>query len=70
MILPSLWLGHMAVVKYAPEWTEMADDLAKLTFYLGILFGVVVMYWLLYAFYTSVHVAAQRKNEQAELKYG
>jgi hypothetical protein len=70
MIVPALWLGSLAVIKYAPEWTEMADAMAKLTFYFGILFVVMVMYWLIYGFYTMVHAIAQKKGEQAELKYG
>lgn len=70
MIIPALWLGSLAVIEYAPEWTEMVDALGSLTFYFGTFFGVMVMYWLIYGFYTMVHAAAQRRDEKAELKYG
>ena len=69
MIIPTLWLAGLSVVKYEVGWTDMVDALGNLTNWLGMLFFAIVIYWLIYGFYTMVHSMAQKKGEDAEVKY-
>ena len=59
----SLHWGMLAVVKYS-NFAPLQDAIGSTTYWFGLLFGVIVTYFIIYLFYKLVHASAQRKEEK------
>lgn len=59
----SLWIGTVAIT-YFYVFPAMGEILANITFWYGLVFGVVVMYFLIYALYKMVETARKAKQER------
>lgn len=62
----SMHLGLVSTVKFY-DFPELQDTIGSTVYWVGIMFGVIVTYFLIYIFYTAIHAAALRKKER--LKY-
>lgn len=63
MFYVSFHFGMIAVVKFF-DFPELQLLIAKTVFWSWWMFGVIVIYWLVYGFVKVVHLAAQRKEER------
>jgi len=64
----SLWLSHIIVATLYPTFTALLSFISYLTWVYGIVFSVIIMYFLIYAFAKMIHRAAQ-KDAEDEIKY-
>lgn len=65
-VLFAFHLGVLSVVKLY-HFTELTDAVAGGVYWIGLVFTVIIFYFLIYVFIKAVHVAAQKRKER--LKY-
>jgi len=58
----SSWLGALTIIKYY-DFDPMQEAIVTGVWVFGTMIVVIVIYFLIYAFYKGVHAAAQRKKE-------
>ena len=61
----SMHLAMISLVKFY-DFPEMQDLIGSTTYWVGIIFFVVLTYFMIYVFYTATHVAAQKKKARLE----
>lgn len=61
----SLHFGLVTVIKFY-DFPELQDTMGSATYYLGIMFVVIITYFIIYLFYKLTHLAAQKKNARLE----
>ena len=59
----SLYWGGLVVIKYY-NFSLLTDAIANGVFWLGLMFVVIITYFIIYAFYLLVKQAAQKKEEK------
>ena len=61
----SLHMGMLAIIKYF-DFPELQVLMGKTTYWTGMVFFVILAYYLLYVFMKAIHVAAQKKKERLQ----
>ena len=61
----SLHFGALAIGKYY-NFTPLEDAMGNITYWLSLMFGVIVTYFLIYLTYKLIHNAAQQKKERLQ----
>lgn len=61
----SLWFGLQTVVRYY-GFTDLQEAIGTTTWIIGIVFFVILSYFLIYAFIKGVETAAQKKEKRLE----
>lgn len=56
------WMAVQTLIKYY-DFAELQESTAIGVMTFGIMIGVIVTYFLIYAFYKAIHAAAQKKDE-------
>jgi len=59
----SMHIGMVSLVKFY-DFPELQNIIGSSVYWFGILFGVIVTYFIIYLFYMMVHAAAQKKKEK------
>ena len=59
----SAWFGVISIIRFY-NFPEMQAGLASSIWIIGIMISVIIIYFLIYAFYKATHAAAQRKKEE------
>ena len=63
-IWASLHLGILGLIEFYPSFTALQDAIGNLTYWNGIMFGVITTYFIIDLFVGITHTAAQRKKER------
>lgn len=61
----ALWFGMLMLVKYY-DFPELQNAIGDVVYWFGIVWGVMVVYFIIYGIYKMVHVAAQKRKERLE----
>jgi len=61
----SLHFGLISVIKFY-GFTELQDLIGTTTYWIGMIFFILLAYFMIYLFYKATHVAAQKKKERLE----
>jgi len=62
----SLHFGLVTVIKFY-DFPELQDAIGSATYYIAIMFGVIITYFIIYLVYMMIHAAAQKR--EAKLEY-
>lgn len=65
MFIVSMHFGTVAVIKYY-DFPELQDTIGDTMYWLIIIFGVIITYFIIYGFYVMIHYAAQKRQEKLE----
>jgi len=67
-IVPFFTTMHFGLINIAKFYgsSEVQDLIGGTTYWVGIIFFVILTYFMIYIFYTAVHVAAQKKKARLE----
>jgi hypothetical protein len=60
--LISSWLGVINVIRYY-NFDELQNSTVTSVWIAGIMIGVIIIYFLIYAFYKGIHASAQKQKE-------
>jgi hypothetical protein len=61
----SMGLGLTTVIKYF-DFEEMQDMISSTIYWFGVLFGVIITYFIIYLFYKMIHSIHQKEKEELE----
>lgn len=64
-IFSSFHFGMLAIVKFY-RWTEMQEAMGSTVYWIGIILGVIVTYFIIYLLILLFHEAAQRRKQRLE----
>ena len=59
----SMHFGMLSVVKFY-DFPELQNAIGDTTYWVGIMFFILITYFIIYLFYKAVHSAAQKREEQ------
>lgn len=66
MVLPTLWLGNLALTINFPQATEISDALGTLTEIVGVMVLVFAVYILIITFISLLQIIAERKKAKED----
>jgi hypothetical protein len=66
MILPTLWLGNLALTMNFPQYTEISDALGTLTEITGVVVLVFAVYILIITFISLIQIINERKQAKED----
>lgn len=65
MFMVSLHFGLVSLIKFY-NFPELQDIIGNTVYWFGLVFGVIVTYFIIYLFIKLVHTAAEKKKERLE----
>lgn len=61
----SMHFGMLAIVKFY-DWPELQNLIGSTTYWVGAMFGIIIIYFVIYLFWLGTNVTAQKKKERLE----